>query len=245
MLAIIGGSGFTSMPTAEVVDQVVVETAYGAPSAPLYRLRDGVAEFLFLPRHGGAHGLPPHAINYRANIQALAQQGATEIVGLAAVGGITAGFGPLTLCLPHQLIDYTWGRAHTFFDGADGEVVHVDFSEPFSAGLRQRLLDAANVLDLNLLDGACYGVTQGPRLETIAEIRRMERDGCDLVGMTALPEAALARERGLGYATLAFVVNWAAGKSEGEVGMDEIRANLEHCSEPVLRLLRQLVKGAS
>ncbi len=242
MLGIIGGSGFTSLPGVEVVDERMAETVYGSPSARLLRLRQGDREFLFLPRHGSTHGIPPHAINYRANIQALVDAGADEIVALAAVGGITADFGPLVLCLPDQLIDYTWGRTHSFFEGGEDGVVHVDFSEPFSPRLRERLLGVARTLGIDLRERACYAVTQGPRLETAAEILRLERDGCDVVGMTAMPEAALARERGLDYASLAFVVNWAAGKGEGEVGMDEIRANLEHCVEPVLTLLRGLVE---
>jgi 5'-methylthioadenosine phosphorylase/5'-methylthioinosine phosphorylase len=243
MFGIIGGSGFTALPGVDVVDERMAETVYGSPSARLLRLRQGEREFLFLPRHGAAHGIPPHAINYRANIQALVDAGATQVVALAAVGGITPRFGPLVLCVPDQLIDYTWGRSHTFFEGGDDGVVHVDCSDPFSPVLRKRLLEAARISGVGLLERACYGVTQGPRLETAAEIRRLERDGCDIVGMTAMPEAALARERGLDYASLAFVVNWAAGKSDGEVGMDEILANLEHCVEPVSTVLRGLVQA--
>jgi 5'-methylthioadenosine phosphorylase/5'-methylthioinosine phosphorylase len=243
LLGIIGGSGFDSLPDTEVVDRRWVDTAYGAPSAELLTLRHGAREFRFLPRHGAGHSIPPHGINYRANIQALYDAGVTDVVALGAVGGIGDDCGPLRLCVPDQLIDYTWGRLGTYFDGADGDVVHVDFSAPFSPALRERLLAAGAELGLSVRARGTYGVTQGPRLETAAEIARLERDGCDLVGMTAMPEAALARERGVRYALLAFVVNWAAGKTDGEVGMDEIRANLGRCQDAVRRLLLALVQA--
>jgi 5'-deoxy-5'-methylthioadenosine phosphorylase len=245
LLGIIGGSGFTSLPDTEILDRQWVDTDYGRPSAELLTLRHEGRQFRFLPRHGGAHSIPPHAINYRANVQALRDSGVTAVVALGAVGGIADDCAPLRLCVPDQLIDYTYGRLATYFDGADGDVVHVDFTAPFSPALRARLLVSGEQLGLDLRAGGTYGVTQGPRLETVAEIRRMERDGCDVVGMTIMPEAVLARERGLEYAALAFVVNWAAGKGDGGVvGMDEIRANLVRCQEPVRRLLLALVAAA-
>lgn len=244
LLGIIGGSGFTSLPDTEIVDRARVDTAYGAPSAELLTLRHEGRDFRFLPRHGAGHGIPPHAINYRANIQALCDSGVTRVIALGAVGGIADDCGPLRLCVPDQLIDYTWGRPSTYFDGADGDVVHVDFSAPFAGAVREGLLDTGRALGLDPRPGGTLGVTQGPRLETAAEIFRMERDGCDLVGMTAMPEAVLARERGLDYALLTFVVNWAAGKGDGEVGMDEIRANLARCGDDVRRLLLAVVGDA-
>ncbi|WP_058557500.1 S-methyl-5'-thioinosine phosphorylase [Thiohalocapsa sp. ML1] len=245
VLGIIGGSGFSALPDTELVQRQWLDTPYGAPSADLLTLRHAGREFLFLPRHGEGHSIPPHAINYRANIHALSDAGATDVVALGAVGGIADDCGPLRLCIPDQLIDYTWGRLGTYYDGADGEVVHVDITAPFTSALRARLLAAGAGIGLSLRDGGTYGVTQGPRLETAAEIRRMERDGCDLVGMTAMPEASLARERGLHYALLAFVVNWAAGKGDGgEVGMDEIRANLAGCGDAVRSLLLALLAEA-
>lgn len=244
LLGIIGGSGFDNLPDTEIIDRAWVDTPYGAPSAELLTLGHNGREFRFLPRHGAGHGIPPHAINYRANIQALYQSGVTDIVALGAVGGIAEDCGPLRLCVPDQLIDYTWGRLGTYFDGADGDVVHVDLTAPFSPEPRERLLAAAVGLGLDVRATGTYGVTQGPRLETAAEIRRLAQDGCDLVGMTAMPEAALARERGLRYALLAFVVNWGAGLSDGEVGMDEIRDNLGRCGETVRRLLLALVADA-
>ena len=242
-LGIIGGSGFAALPDVEVAHREWVDTAYGAPSAELLTLRHAGQAFYFLPRHGAGHGIPPHASNYRAKVQALAERGVTDVVGLGAVGGIAADCGPLRLCVPDQLIDYTWGRLSTFYDGADGDVVHVDFTAPLTPSLRARLLTAGAGSGLDVRAGGTYGVTQGPRLETAAEIRRLEHDGCDLVGMTAMPEAALARERGLNYALLAFVVNWSAGKADGEVTMAEIEANLARCADAVRRLLLALVAG--
>jgi purine nucleoside phosphorylase len=173
----------------------------------------------------------------------LADVGCTAIVGLGSVGGIHAAFGPGALCVPDQLIDYTHGRAQTFFDGDDdGAVVHVDFSQPFAEPLRQALVRAAAAARLGLHEGGTYGVSQGPRLETAAEIRRMARDGCDMVGMTAMPEAALARELGIDYATLAFVVNWGAGLSDELITMDSINAQIERCADDIRRLLAVLAE---
>ena len=248
-LAIIGGSDFAAMSKLEVVESHPVETRYGQPSGQLIHGRLAGRELLFLPRHGAGHAIPPHRINYRANIQALRDAGADRIVALAAVGGIAEDCAPLTLCIPDQIIDYTHGRESTYFeeaghdgagDGEGGGVMHVDFSYPYSASLRRQLSDAARAADLTLRDGGTYGVTQGPRLETVAEIARLQRDGCDLVGMTAMPEAVLARELDMHYATLAFVVNWAAGKSDGLIGMDEINANLDRSATDIYRLLVSL-----
>ena len=225
-LAIIGGSGLERIDGLQEVCRETVETPYGEPSAPLRHGILGSLEIVFLPRHGEGHTLPPHRINYRANIAALRQVGVTHVIAVAAVGGITAKMAPRTLVVPDQIIDYTYGRAHTFFDGEDGNVTHVDFTHPYSDALRYDLVAAARYAGIEVIDGGCYGCTQGPRLETAAEIARMERDGCDLVGMTGMPEAALAREAGLEYACLALVVNWAAGKTEGVVSLAEIEANL-------------------
>lgn len=239
-LAVIGGSGFSAMPELDIVDSRPVETSCGRPSGNLIRGRLAGREVLFLSRHGAGHTIPPHRVNYRANIRALSDAGADRVVGLAAVGGIADDCRPLALCVPDQIIDYTHGRDSTFHDGADGNVVHVDLSSPYSSSLRSHLLESGRILGIPIRDGGTYGVTQGPRLETAAEIGRLQRDGCDLVGMTAMPEAALARESGMRYATLAFVVNWAAGKSDGPIGMDEIKANLDRCSAVVQRLVRCL-----
>ncbi|MFU8896364.1 MAG: S-methyl-5'-thioinosine phosphorylase [Gammaproteobacteria bacterium] len=212
LLGIIGGTGLASLDGLERVQRRSVTTPWGAPSAPLLHGRFGQQEIVFLARHGLEHTIAPHAVNYRANIQALHDAGARRVIAINAVGGIGDGFPPGALVIPDQLVDYTWGRAHTFFDGPERAVQHIDFSTPYSAGLRALLLAAAGRAGLELVDGGVYAATQGPRLETAAEIDRLARDGCDIVGMTGMPEAALAREIGLEYACCAVVVNRAAGR---------------------------------
>jgi 5'-methylthioinosine phosphorylase len=244
-LAVIGGSGFSSLPGFQVFDQEQPDTPYGSPSAPVMRGRLGNRELLFLPRHGAAHRIPPHRIDYRANVWALKACGAESVVGLAAAGGITSRFGPGVLVIPDQIIDYTYGRAHSFHDVDEGDFLHIDFTRPYCEELRQALLGVAKDAGLDLVDGGTYGVTQGPRLETAAEVLRLERDGCDLVGMTGMPEAALAREIGLCYASFAFVVNWAAGKAEGEIHMGDIEANIAACNPRIARILTSLAESDS
>jgi len=239
-LAVIVGSGFEALRGLDIQDRRRPDTPYGPPSAPVIRGFLGGNELLFLPRHGLGHSIPPHRIDYRANIWALKACGAEHVVALAAVGGIGAAYGPRVLAIPDQIIDYTHGRAHSYFDGQEGEVLHVDFTRPYCEGLRRSLLDASAKAGLDLVDGGTYGVTQGPRLETAAEVARMERDGCDLVGMTGMPEAALARELGLCYACCAFVVNWAAGKGDGVIRMEEIESNILACSTGIERILGNL-----
>ncbi len=238
LLAIIGGSGFTKLPGLVPIETLAIETPYGATSAPLIRGELGRGEVLFLPRHGTEHQIPPHCVNYRANLWALHAAGAERVIGLAAVGGITPLFAPRVLAVPDQLIDYTYGRAHTLYDGTSHRVEHIDFTEPYCEPLRQALIEAAASLDEPVVPRGTYGATQGPRLETAAEILRCEQDGCDMVGMTGMPEASLARELGLCYASLAFVVNWAAGKSGGIITMKEIEENLGLCVERVLLILK-------
>ncbi len=215
--AIIGGSGLDQLNALEITGRRPVMTPWGAPSAPLCEGLFKGAPVVFLPRHGEEHSLPPHRINYRANIAALRDAGVTDIIAVTAVGGIGADSGPGVLVVPDQVIDYTYGREHTFFDGMGATVDHVDFTLPYSASLRKLLLESAARVGQAIVDGGVYGATQGPRLESAAEIARMARDGCTLVGMTGMPEAALAREAGLNYATLSLVVNWGAGIGGGEV----------------------------
>jgi 5'-methylthioinosine phosphorylase len=225
-LGIIGGSGLSRLDALRVERQEIVTTPYGDPSAPLtFGLFDG-HPVVFLPRHGGAHTIPPHRVNYRANLWALKQAGIERVVGMVAVGGITERMPPGALRVPDQLIDYTWGRDHTLFEVDLAAVTHIDFTEPYCTSLRTRLLQAGAEVGVDVADGGTYGATQGPRLESAAEITRLERDGCDMVGMTGMPEASLARELGLCYACLALSVNWAAGKSEGPITMAEIERHL-------------------
>jgi 5'-methylthioinosine phosphorylase len=198
----------------------------------------------FLARHGEGHSVPPHKINYRANLVALQMVGAKRVLALNTVGGITDHYGPRVLGCPDQLIDYTWGRISTLGEEEGTDVLHVDFGDPYTPSLRADILVAAQRAQVAMVDGGCYGATQGPRLETRAEIARMRRDGCDLVGMTGMPEAGLARELGLDYACLAIVANWAAGCGDAaEITMAEVLANVDAASAGLPRLLQELVAG--
>jgi 5'-methylthioinosine phosphorylase len=240
MLAIIGGSGLTKLSTLAVAHREVVRTPYGDPSSALLFGEIAGREAVFLARHGHGHTVPPHRVNYRANLWALKEKGAKNVVAVASVGGIR-DCRPGDLVLPHQLIDYTSGREMTFFDGGEGNVVHVDFTHPYTPELREQCLAAARAAGLPLRDGGVYGAVNGPRLETAAEIDRLDRDGATLVGMTGMPEASLAREAGLPYVAICVVVNHAAGRGDSaheislegisqvlETGMDQVRLLLDH-----------------
>jgi 5'-methylthioinosine phosphorylase len=242
-LALIGGTGLYRLAALEDVRTLEGGTIYGEPSGPVRIGRYAGATVAFLARHGEGHSLPPHKVNYRANLRRLKDLGATRVLAQNTVGGITAAWGPQVLGCPDQLIDYTWGRVGTICEEADTEVVHVDFTEPYTPALRASVLAAAAEAGVAVVDGGCYGATQGPRLETRAEIARLRRDGCDLVGMTGLPEAALARELGLDYACLAVVANWAAGCGDGaEITLDEVLANVEAASAALPALLAALLR---
>jgi len=242
MLAILGGSGLTEFSALADTRRIAARTAFGEPSGPVTLGRIGGREVLFLARHGETHSIAPHQVNYRANIQALKDAGASRIAAVATVGGIRREFGPGALVIPDQIIDYTWGRASTFFEGPGAKVTHIDFTRPYSAALRKAIMAAANGCGEAITDGGCYGVTQGPRLETAAEIARMERDGADIVGMTAMPEAALAREAGLEYAAIAVVANHAAGKGDSAqaISLSAIEAVVQQAMQRVRRILEQL-----
>jgi 5'-methylthioinosine phosphorylase len=229
MHAIIGGSGLAKLADLRLERREVVRTPFGDPSCALSFGTIEGADVVFLARHGYGHTLAPHQINYRANLWALHQVGATEVVAVATVGGIRDDLGPGALAIPDQVIDYTAGRASTFFEGPDDPVTHVDFTRPYSESVRARLMRAADAAGEVVVPGGTYGCTQGPRLETAAEIRRMERDGCDLVGMTGMPEAVLARELTLPYAVLAVVANHAAGRgaSREAISMEDMRQVME------------------
>lgn len=240
-IAVIGGTGLCDWPGAEVLDETAVETPYGAPSALLQRIRYEDAEFLFLARHGKGHQIPPHAINYRANIDALKRAGVDALVAVNAVGGISERFVTGVIAIPNQINDYTWGREHTFFDGSNGKVEHIDFSYPYSQDLRSRLANAAVDADIAFEDYGVYAVTQGPRLETASEISRLARDGNDIVGMTAMPEASLAREAGIEYASIALVVNPGAGLSDNIITMEDIQTVIDTGMLQVKSILAQCI----
>jgi 5'-methylthioadenosine phosphorylase len=242
MLAIIGGSGLSKLGNMEVTQRKVVRTPYGEPSGALTFGRIAKCDVVFLARHGYGHTIAPHQVNYRANLWALKESGAAEVVSVASVGGIRKDMGPGVLVLPDQIIDYTWGRPSTFFEGPGAPVNHIDFTEPYSPGLRQRLLAAAQAAKEAIVDGGVYAATQGPRLETAAEINRLERDGADVVGMTGMPEASLAREIGLEYAAINLVANFAAGRGDSEhaIPLDKIEAVLAESMGRVRRVIETL-----
>ncbi len=241
-LAIIGGSGLTQLEGLEIIDQISPTTPWGKPSAAITVGKFNDIEILFLPRHGDPHTIPPHKINYRANIQALKDSGVNEIIAVNAVGGITEKMTPCRIVVPNQLIDYTHSRADTFHEEDLEKVVHIDFTEPYSETLRDELIMAAESVDsIDICKIAIYAVTQGPRLETTAEIRRLEKDGCDIVGMTSMPEASLARELEMEYACCSLVVNWAAGKTDEIITMEVIENNLKEGMGNVMSLLTAML----
>ena len=234
--AIIAGSGFRSF--GEDSETRSIETPYGTPSGPIRELSYDDQTVFLLPRHGENLLIPPHAINYRANIKALEQLGVDCIVSMNTVGVITSGLHPGQLAVPDQLIDYTWGRPHSFFDGGDA-LDHIDFTSPFSADVRRALLQAADAAGVPVHDGGVYAATQGPRLETAAEVDRLERDGADLIGMTAMPEASLARELGIEYACLSLIVNYAAGRGDQPIH-DDLEAGTMMARMQAMKVLRLL-----
>lgn len=243
MLAIIGGTGLTQLANLESTRRQIVRTPYGEASGALTFGKLNGRDVIFLARHGYGHTIPPHAVNYQANIWALKSEGASRIVSVASVGGIRADLVPGALAVPRQILDYTHGRKHTYFDGPDQPVTHVDFTHPYCDILRARLLEAARRVSQPIVDGGVYATTQGPRLETAAEIDRLERDGADMVGMTGMPEAGLAREIGMRYAAVAVVVNHAAGRADSVQGiqLDQINAVLQSSMTKVRALLAELV----
>ncbi len=243
MLAIIGGSGLTQLANLEVSRREVVRTPYGEPSGALTLGRIGGCEVVFLARHGYGHTIPPHEVNYRANIWALNSQQVTKVISVASVGGIRADLKPGVIVVPDQIIDYTYARAATFFTRFDRGVNHIDFTRPYCDELRAQCLAAARRAGEKVVDGGVYAATQGPRLETAAEIDRFERDGAAMVGMTGMPEAALAREIGLRYAAIAVVANFAAGRgtSVQAVALADINPVLLRGMTRVRAILEQLV----
>ena len=240
-VAIIGGTGLTALDTLNITHREPQSTPYGEPSSPLIYGELGGRAVVFLARHGPHHTAPPHKINYRANLWALHRIGVRQVIAVAAVGGIREDMTPGVLAFPDQLVDYTWGRRCTFFEDNLSQVTHIDFTEPYCGELRARLIQAARALNLAAREACTYAATQGPRLETAAEIRKLERDGCDIVGMTGMPEAALARELEMRYAACAVVANRAAGKAPGEIAMAEIERNLVEGMGKVKALLEWLL----
>ncbi len=251
-IAIIGGTGLTSLANIDIIRREIVMTPYGEPSSPLIygvinRLETEGAknsennELVFLARHGHAHNIPPHRVNYRANLFALKKVGVTSIIAVNAVGGIRHDMRPGSLVVPDQIIDYTAKRINTFYEDNLTHVTHIDFSYPYNAELSQSIIETAKQANIAIIQGATYGATEGPRLETAAEIQRLKNDGCDIVGMTGMPEAALARELGLDYASICVNANWAAGLSDDLISMEIIEENIKNGMAHVLQLLENLL----
>ena len=240
-IAIIGGTGLSQINGLQILEKKQLSTPFGSPSGDYLLGQMDDTDIIFLARHGNPHIIPPHKINYCANIWGLKELGVKQIIAVAAVGGITTAMHPGRIVIPEQIIDYSYGRKHSFFEENLDQVVHIDFTYPYSETLRNQLRSAAQLVRLDIHSGGVYGCTQGPRLETAAEISRMERDGCDLVGMTGMPEAALARELKIEYAACAVVANWAAGKTAGEITMSEIEQNLKQGMADTASLLEKFI----
>jgi 5'-methylthioinosine phosphorylase len=244
MIGIIGGSGLYELANLEVATRRIVRTPYGEPAGPLTFGRMSGREVVFIARHGYGHTLAPHEVNYRANLWALQAQGVTRVIAVATVGGISAGLGAGSIALPDQIIDYTWGRPSTYFEGSEQPVTHIDFTYPYDEATRQLLVEAARAAGVDVVVGGTYAAVQGPRLETKAEIDRLERDGATMVGMTGMPEAALARELKLDYAALTVVVNPAAGRgsSAQSVSLQDIGRVIEETMSKVRLIVAKAVE---
>lgn len=240
-VAVIGGSGLTALDSFLQLDSHELETPYGPTSAPVIEGILADRPIFFIARHGVNHTLAPHKINYRANLWALNQLGVRQIVSTNAVGGIREGLDAQSIVIPDQLIDYTFKREHSFCADESDNIPHVDFTFPFCNILRRRIINAANSLGMDIASSGVYGCTEGPRLETAAEILRLEKDGCDLVGMTCMPEAVLARELDISYVSVCLVVNKAAGKSEELISMKEIETCLDEGMKKVFELLQAVI----
>jgi len=243
MLGIIGGSGLTQLANLEITHRQVIRTPYGEPSGALTFGSINGHEVVFLARHGYGHTIPPHLVNYRANLWALQSVDAMDIISVATVGGIHAALLPGTIVIPDQIIDYTHSRKHTFHDGTDQAVTHIDFTEPYSQSIRELCMKAADEIGESYVDGGVYAAVQGPRLETAAEINRMERDGATMVGMTGMPEAGLARELDVNYAAVCVVANHAAGRGSSAHGIryEDIGAVVDSAMQRVRRIIEEVV----
>lgn len=241
MLAIIGGTGLTALDGLNITEKKTVTTPFGEPSSELLIGEFQGKSVIFLPRHGQQHSIPPHKINYRANIWALHSLGVSKVVAVAAVGGIRQDMAPGVLAVPDQIIDYTHGREHSFFSDDFSSDKHIDFTFPYDETLRQQILQAAKAANVSIVKDGTYGAVQGPRLETAAEIKRMAQDGCSLVGMTGMPEASLARELNVDYSTIALSANWAAGLSDSVITMTEIEQTVADGISQIKKILSALI----
>lgn len=241
-LGIIGGTGLTSLNGLTITHKEMVRTPYGEPSGPLTFGNYCGHDVVFIARHGYGHTIPPHKVNYQANIWAMKDADVSHVIAVAAVGGITDELDAGMLVIPDQLIDYTYSRAHTYFENDLTHVTHIDFTEPYCPELRQHICDSAVTANIDAIHHGTYGAVQGPRLETAAEVNRLERDGCTVVGMTGMPEASLAKELELCYAAINVVANKAAGRSDKEITMEEIRDTIARSMVKVRALIQSTMQ---
>lgn len=243
MLGIIGGTGLTELANLNISKRMIVRTPYGEPSQPLVFGEIHGKEIVFLARHGGGHTIPPHAVNYRANLWALHSVGVCSLLSVATVGGIARNLIPGDIVLPDQILDYTYGRNNTYHDGIELPVRHIDFTHPYAAVLREQCLQAAQKVGYSIVNGGVYACVQGPRLETAAEINRYERDGATVVGMTGMPEAVLARELGIDYAAICPVANYAAGRGDSAqaIQFEQVMPLLQQTMDKVRILIAQFL----
>ena len=239
-LAIIGGTGVYEL--GEGVHAETIPTPYG--EAAIFRLRFNTREVIFLARHGVGHSVPPHRVNYRANIWALRELGVDEVLATQAVGSINPHMKPGHFALLAQFLDFTKCRPATFFDGSDGRVVHIDITHPYCPRLTGRLLHAGEFLDHQLHCDAVYACTEGPRFETAAEITAFKILGADVVGMTNVPEVVLAREAGLCYASICIICNWGAGMSDTPLTHEEVLAIMAERTPELRELIARFVRSA-
>lgn len=240
-LAIIGGTGLTKLKNLQIDRREVMHTPYGEPSGALTFGTLCDKDVVFLARHGYGHTIPPHMVNYRANLWALKETGIERVIAVCAVGSIRPDIRPADVVIPDQIIDYTWSREHTYFEKDLAQVTHIDFTEPYCGEMRSVLIESAQRANIQIATEGTYGATQGPRLESAAEVNRLERDGCDMVGMTGMPEAALAKELEFCYAVCAVCANWAAGRGAGPIDIREIKATLSRSMAQVCLLLEEAI----
>ena len=244
MIAVIGGSGLLGISEESSTTEDVVDTPYGKPSSALKISKLNGIEIAFIPRHGDPHNIPPHLINYRANIWALKSLGVKTIISVATVGSIAPEIEPGSLVFPNQIIDYTSAREHTFFDGINKPLNHIDFTYPYDESCRSQLISTSKKLQIKFIDNGCYASVNGPRLETAAEINRYENDGATIVGMTGMPEASLARELDISYVAICPVANHAAGRglSKDGLNLETINKNAKKMMTSVNALLKEVIK---
>ncbi|MFA0730553.1 MAG: hypothetical protein LKKZDAJK_001215 [Candidatus Fervidibacter sp.] len=236
---VIGGSGVSPLAKGQGWQRRIVATRYG--EAVCFVGRWAGKEVVFLPRHGEGHTVPPHRINYRANVLAMRKLGVQAVLATAASGALRRHLSPGTLLLPDQLLDLTSQRPRTLFEGEGAPVVHVDLTSPFCPTLRERLKRVAEELGIAVMDGGCYVCGEGPRYETAAEVRALAQLGGDVVGMTAGTEAALFREAEICYAVVAIVTNWGAGISPQPLSHAEVTAMMEQRLPILLPLFERVI----